>query len=106
MKIEQKIFANNNWQNIKTFEEPVEPQLVFVFAGSKLISSDIVTIELYKMYPSALIVGCSTAGEIATSFVENNSIVVTAIYFEKSYIKVQGIEISSVTSTMVDVLSA
>ena len=61
-----------------------KPQLVFVF-GSRKVLSDIERIkELQARYPISHLVGCSTSGEILGTEVNDDSLAVTAVYFEKT----------------------
>ncbi len=58
--------------------------LVLVFAGISIIRETEPLALLRQYYPSADILGCSTAGEIFRTEVTDDSMVVTAIRFERS----------------------
>ena len=87
MDSEQKTYTpNKGWNTNKEFRMPQQPQIVFVFGSSKLITNSVRIEEIKNYYPSAKLIGCSTAGEIGNDFIENESLIVSAIYFEKTTI--------------------
>lgn len=61
-------------------------QLVLVFGGTAQLDVDRYS-ELRAAYPGALVVGCSTAGEIAGTSVSDDSLVVTAVRFAHSQVR-------------------
>jgi hypothetical protein len=67
-------------------ETPVnaEPQLVFVFFGTSASESDEPFAWLRAHFPKAILFGCSTAGEIRDTRVEDDGIVATAVTFERT----------------------
>jgi hypothetical protein len=78
-------------QDWKFFQENVElnKPLVLVFANRYLLEDENVIADIRKQFPYEDIVFGSTAGEIICRNVNDNSIVVTAIEFEKSSFVVQ-----------------
>ena len=93
MKLEQsKWTAPSGW----TSETPTtlggSAQLVLVFGATSPLK-DVALIEaIRKSYPSAHIVGCSTAGEICGTAVSDDSLVVTAIQFEQTQLTAVGVK--------------
>jgi hypothetical protein len=89
MKIEQISYVNHEWVNTSTqtdFEQ-AEADLVLVFGERTLLENlDCQSIFLAK-YPKANIVYCSTSGEIYENGVHDNTIVATAIQFDKTKVK-------------------
>ena len=61
----------------------LEPDLVLVFATPEFFAAGGVD-YLTGIFPRSALLGCSTAGEIANSGVMENSVVVTAIRFERT----------------------
>lgn len=61
-------------------------QLVLVFGSTARLDVDRYD-ELRAVYPEALLVGCSTAGEIAGTSVSDDSLVVTAVRFAHSQVR-------------------
>ena len=76
---------SHKWQTkLLQTTDHFKPQLVFVF-GSRKVLSDIERIkELQARYPISHLVGCSTSGEILGTEVNDDSLAVTAVYFEKT----------------------
>ena len=62
--------------------QAMAPNLLLVFSGIELLQS--VAAPLASLFPSAIRVGCSTAGEISNAGVSDGSCVVTAVRFDKS----------------------
>lgn len=85
MKIEQRIWTKaKGWslQNGPAMEKKI--QLVIIFAATEILKDQIFFAEVKKMYPGAHFFGCSTAGEICGTRVSDDSLVATAIHFEKT----------------------
>jgi len=62
-------------------------QLLLVFGGRSVLREAEPRDTLRRSYPSAHVLGCSTAGEICGTQVSDDSLVATAIHFEHSEIK-------------------
>ena len=89
MKVQQYQNTNGQWKN--SFSTPgfsqEEAQLILAFGAPDLITRQETFNYLKDLFPKGQIVSCSTAGEIIDEDVYDNSIVVTAIQFEKTTIK-------------------
>ncbi len=72
-------------------------QLVLVF-GSRASLTPGVLAEIRRAYPSGYITGCSTAGEICDTRVRDDSVVVVAIEFERTPLKVATVCLSEAPS--------
>lgn len=97
MKIKQRRWtANEGWMpdEPKTMEEPVH--LVLVFGATAILSDPGHIQHLERVYPGAHIFGCSTAGEICGTNVLDNSLVVTAIHFDSTWIHGAKIKLDAV----------
>ncbi|OGE74308.1 MAG: hypothetical protein A3C49_02460 [Candidatus Doudnabacteria bacterium RIFCSPHIGHO2_02_FULL_42_25] len=89
MKIEQKRWTKDGgWENLST-QAGINPQLVLAFGERTLIEDPNNFQQIKSFYPSANIIVCSTAGEILGDKVTDNSIVVSAIEFEKTQLQFQ-----------------
>jgi len=89
MKTEQSVYSpSTGW--IKKSEGNISDwcQLVFLFGSRDLLKNAGNIEEVKAKYPSAYVVGCSTSGEIYLDQVYNDSIVCTAIGFEKTKIAI------------------
>jgi len=88
MKTSQSVFTSNNgWQPGLTMLSAMNPALLLVFGSRSLLQEFDFTSDLRKVFPSAHIMGCSTAGQIAGTFIYDDSLVLTAIEFEHTSIK-------------------
>jgi hypothetical protein len=89
MKTEQRIYSEaSGWINITDEKLGNKAQIVFLFGNKDLLKMEQHIKCIRENYPNAQIVGCSTSGEILREEVYNNNIISTAVYFEKSTIKV------------------
>ena len=89
MKTQQYHFVNNEMKNIFTAPgfDPVQAQLVLIFGEPSLITDASFFNNINGLFPQALIVSSSTAGEIMNDDVFDDSVVITAIEFEKTTLK-------------------
>ncbi len=96
MKVLQSV-----WQETKGWNPPLESisssesQLVFVFGKKELLKLPFCYPELKTAFPVANIMGCSTSGEIHGSRVLDNTIVISAVKFEKTTVKGVSLQINS-----------
>ncbi len=74
-------------------------QLVLVFGGASVIQRQDLLDELKSAYPAANLLGCSTAGEIFDTQVSDDTLVATAIEFEKTKIKGVGLQLNEVENS-------
>lgn len=87
MKIEQRVWTQKTgWslQNQQTIQG--KAQLVIIFAATEILKENSFFEEVKAMYPEAHLFGCSTAGEICGTSVLDDTLVATAILFEKTEI--------------------
>lgn len=84
MKIEQRIWTESKGWSLQSGTATGEAQLVLVFAATKFLKDKTYYEDVKKMYPDAHLFGCSTAGEICGMQVLDDTIVVTAIRFERT----------------------
>lgn len=96
MKLEQKKWTKDSgWTDVSAKPLKEKAQLVLAFGGRAVVSDQKNFDQLKSWYPDAHIVTCSTAGEILQSEVLDDSLVVTAIHFEKTLIQVAQMGISN-----------
>lgn len=94
MKIEQMVWEESKgWEKLKSTLGEESPQLVLVFGGRAEVSAPEHYKYLSEHYPTSNIIMCSTAGEIADTRVRDNTLAVTAIYFEKTTLQVLSIDL-------------
>ncbi|MCE1190181.1 MAG: FIST C-terminal domain-containing protein [Ignavibacteria bacterium] len=95
MKFEQRTWTPaHQWElnSISTLQDSAH--LVLVFGATALLKDTQRYNEISQMYPTAHVLGCSTAGEIINTSVQDDSLVLTAITFEKAYINGAKIKLS------------
>jgi hypothetical protein len=95
MRTKQHHFVNNTWKDYSSDLNAEKCQLVLAFGAREQIVLPDVYGHLKQLYPNADIVLSSTAGEIIDDMVFDHTVVVTAIEFEKTTIKVVETNISA-----------
>lgn len=92
MKVEQlHRLAGSGWDHAPAMKDA---RLVLIFGGSGQLSPARVE-EIRSFYPAALLLGCSTAGEIMATRVYDDSLAVTAVAFEKTRLRLAQYTIAS-----------
>lgn len=80
-------------------EPAPECQLVLLFAGKDVLASGDGLDDVRRAYPSAHVIGCSTAGEIRDVNVSDDTLVVTAVCFERSRVRAAGVDLGAVADS-------
>jgi hypothetical protein len=89
MKIEQGEWTGSRgWRPTRRAELGDGADLVLVFGGRSKLSDPSPLSEISRQFPRAVIAGCSTAGEILDTKVNDASIVTTAIAFDATRVRV------------------
>ncbi|MUU79632.1 FIST signal transduction protein [Winogradskyella endarachnes] len=95
MKVEQLSLTGENWSgDIDTIE--IQPNLILLFVSLLFKSKRALVSKLQERYPNALLVGCSTAGEISGSKVSDDTVSLSAIEFEKVICKIATVDIINI----------
>lgn len=81
-------------EELNTLTE-ISPQLVLVFAAIEFMRSPEFTQRLRQMFPSAALVGCSTAGEIHGAYVSDHTASITALHFQHPDFRVASTSLNS-----------
>ncbi len=97
MKSSLLIHENGQWSGAT--DALSDANLVIAAGGIDLVGQAFVYEELSQRYPKAEIISFSTAGEIAGTKVLDNSIVATALHFEKTQIKTCSLLLSDFSSS-------
>ncbi len=88
MKVEQKKWtASAGWTSTTSADIGESVQLVLVFGAVSTFGQSEAMGAIRKFYPSAMVLGCSTAGEICGTEVLDESLIATAVNFEHTQIK-------------------
>ena len=87
MRITQHVWTNQSqWSPaLPTTAMAATPaaQLLLAFGSAALLRREEVLAQLRSAYPGSLLVGCSTAGEVAATAVYDESLVATAVHFDR-----------------------
>jgi len=94
MKTKQHLFLNDSWKDYPSLLNPENTQLVLAFGASDIIVNPEIYAHVKTVYPNAHIVFSSTAGEIISDSVYDNSVTVTAIELDKTTVKCELTNIS------------
>ncbi|MBI5592166.1 MAG: FIST C-terminal domain-containing protein [Deltaproteobacteria bacterium] len=88
MRIEQKKWTEEGgWKTESSATAGIPVHLVLIFGSVNTLKKQALFQEIQHAYPEALLFGCSTAGEICSTRVSDESLVTTAIHFEHSRLK-------------------
>lgn len=101
MKVSSYLYINGNIEKSKNenFVDTNKCQLLIGFGEKRLLLEQPIYEELKNKFPNASIALCSTAGEIFSSEVLNDSLTLTAIEFEKTKVQSTSINISNYKSS-------
>lgn len=87
MKIEQSTWRTEKGWLTSPPGKLKSAHWVLTFGSREVLQEPGHILNIRKAYPEALIIGCSTAGEISDTRVYDDSLVVTAIEFEKTQVR-------------------
>ena len=90
---------DQGWNNMGFTSEIADYNLVLVFGERLLLQNPEIFNQLKSRFPKADIVCTSTSGDILDTQVLDNSVVATAIYFEKTPIKSVSLSISNFSNS-------
>ena len=95
MKIEQQYWtADGGWKRESGVPLHGPASLVLVFGATSLMADPERMDEIRGGYPGAHIIGCSTSGEICGVSVRDDSLVATAVQFERTSLQLVRTEIA------------
>ncbi len=88
MKIEQLLWKNScEFEIFNSSDEFKDANLVIILGCRKLVSQNEIIDSIRRKYPSAYLIGCTTAGEILETQVLDDALTSTAIHFESTTIQ-------------------
>jgi hypothetical protein len=88
MKTEQRTWTQaSGWTSVSSGHLAQPAQLVLVFGATAILQDRRLVEQIRKFYPTAHVLGCSTAGEICGAQVSDDSLVATAIHFEHTQVR-------------------
>ena len=71
-----------------------DPGLILLFISPGYANPQALLDKLHRLYPNADITGCSTSGEIIDTTVEDNSVVINMLKFEKTRHIIKSVELT------------
>lgn len=98
MKTFQKAFVGQT--NFEELQIGFMPDLIILFLSPGYEHTNSFVEELSSRYPTSIITGCSTSGEIIDTRVEDNSVVLNAISFSTTELKIASRNIEKVGSSI------
>jgi hypothetical protein len=88
MRIEQRTWTRvRRWMPASSGPLAHSAQLLLVFGATLVLHDSELVESIRRFYPTAHILGCSTAGEICGAEVSDDSLVATAIHFEHTQVR-------------------
>jgi hypothetical protein len=95
MKVQQRTWSERvGWSSSEQWSLGKSAQLVMVFGRGDLLSGPEPMASIRAAHPFAQIVGCSTAGEICGTRVQDDSLVATALAFDTTRVRATEVEIA------------
>lgn len=67
----------------------VQPSLVLIFAAPSFFATTQLSADLAHRFPNAILLGCSTAGEVSQRGVEEDRAVITAVELEHTALRIE-----------------
>jgi hypothetical protein len=101
MQVEQQCWSTQGSWAAHVGARRERAQLVLAFGAPRSIRDAGTWYELRARWPNARIVGCSTAGEIAETQVRDESLVATALSFERSDIQVAHVDVAGIEQSAI-----
>ena len=71
------------------------PEVFFLFASPSFVGTEVFVGKLAQKFKNAILIGCSTAGEILGNEVLDSTIALTAVRFEKTKIRIEEVDLVS-----------
>jgi hypothetical protein len=82
MRTQQFMFRKGEVLKPPTFD--FEPQLILVFGARSILEHQSLFTQIRESHPGVAFAGCSTSGEITNNSVTDDSLSLTAVYFQKT----------------------
>ncbi len=96
MQIEQLVWtARDGWSHGGEKAALASAQVLLLFGASAPLRDAKILAELADRFPGAVLFGCSTSGEIAGPTVRDDTLVATAIRFERSSVRVAAVDLAA-----------
>jgi len=85
----------SQYDEIDALDISFAPSVIFLFVSPQFSDTKKAINDLYKKFTDAILIGCSTAGEIIGNEVVDHSIILTAVQFEKTQVKIATVDLDA-----------
>jgi len=100
MRVEQVSYFENDGDHGRCPEKfSFSPEMILIFGCSKALSESVFSQQVKSAFPDAIVTGCSTAGEISGTQVNDRSVVCNAIKFDDTRIEYHSILLNECTDS-------
>lgn len=79
----------------RSLQVPFDPHVIFLFASPQFAKIEEAISAIQESHDNALLIGCSTAGEIIGNEVVDASIIATAVHFDSTQIKLATVDLQT-----------
>lgn len=94
MNVEQRLWSTSHGWSASPSPALADAQLVLVFGSPSAVADATLFAQVRAWYPRALVVGCSTAGEIQGTRVLDDGLVLSAVRFDRTTVALAGATIT------------
>lgn len=100
MLVETLNLIDGTWHTVKSSgAENFNPDIVFLFGDTDVIKVADYYQSIRQIYPEAIIVGCSSSGNILGVEITNSPLIATAVQFKSARVKLGILDFSELDST-------
>lgn len=101
MQVFQAAFRAGDLPNFASAPAHLKAQLVLIFGSTEMLDDAANFHAIRAAFPSAIIAGCSTAGEIHGATVSDGSLIVTAVTFSCTAVQLTDVKIDEASQSFV-----
>lgn len=94
MRIQQNLWTSDGWRTPLPASPEPSFQLALVFASTAQLGNSNALEDIRRVYPEAICLGCSTAGEIVDTQVYDDSIALTVVGFDRTKLRLASTKVS------------
>jgi hypothetical protein len=93
MKVFQSQYDKDKWSN--AFPKDYTADLILMFGNRELAQNDVILEQINQHFGDPIVMGCSTSGEIFAEQVYDETLVLTAVSFEKTTLSSASVNIEN-----------
>lgn len=99
MQLSQSVFIAGELPHFDHPPQHKNNQLILFFGSTRLLGDSANFFAIRSAFPGALVVGCSTAGEIHDTTVSDESMVATVVTFERTQLHLSQVDIADMSQS-------